>query len=211
MTVKCSSCNAVVDEGMKLCPNCGRLLSSIGDRHEYQQSAPRRPRPPQARSSGQARHPAGSGAKRPVRQQPAQKKKPSTKKNAPPAEDEKALPGWTRLIKRIALIAALLAAIYFGLFGLQVLRIKHSSYEFDTQMKLTSSNYGEAFSSSVTDGSWSYNPFTFGMTYSGIHDGKEIEIRFSAAIEVKVKSIRVGNEEKTTPEQINNYLMGLFI
>ena len=233
MRSKCSSCGAGIDGNMRICPNCGRLLASIGDRHEYQ--APRTSRSPEGRTSRAGAHTTGAVQKntgrpprtaqdKPARRKPAErpvreavKKQPSqrvhTKPKAhPPArQEEKELPRWTRIIKRVTLIAVILAAVYFALFGLQVLRIKHSSYEFDTKMKLSAENYGEAFSNSVTDGSWSYNPFTFGMTYSGIHDGKELEIKFSAGWSLEVKCVRVGKEDKTSKEQINIYLMGLFI
>ena len=227
MARRCSSCDAVVEEGMRLCPNCGRLIASIGDRHEYQPEGGRKARPasaemPRRSEGGQRKRPAASARDGQHRKSPARKdtrdstKRPAAKKaksakKPVPKQDERELPVWTKVIKRVTLILVILAAVYFALFGLQVLRIKHSTYDFDTQMKLTASNYGEAFSNSVTDGSWSYNPFTFGMTYSGIHDGKEIEIKFSAAISLEVKSIRVGEEEKTAKEQINIYLMGLFI
>ena len=221
MTRKCSSCGAAVSDSMKICPNCGRLLSSIGDRHEYQPERQHRARPASAalrqpeKTHQNGRRPApkqtgGSRRKQPAPQRPAAAG-PHTKKRPAPVQEEKELPGWTRIIKRTAVIAVILAAVYFALFGLQVLRIKHSSYEFDTGMKLTASDYGEAFNNSVTGGSWSYNPFTFRMTYSGIHDGKEIAIRFSAAVKLDVESILVGSEEKTEREQIHNYLMGLFI
>ena len=229
MARRCSSCDAVVEDGMRLCPNCGRLIASIGDRHEYQPENGYRARPasaeiPRRREGEQRRRPSapdrGTGnrpGRPPVRKDTrdsakhSSAKKNKTAKKPAPRREERELPLWTRIIKRVTLVLVILAAVYFALFGLQVLRIKHSTYDFDTQMKLTASNYGEAFSNSVTDGSWSYNPFTFGMTYSGIHDGKEIEIKFSAAISLEVKSIRVGEEEKTAKEQINIYLMGLFI
>ena len=215
MTRKCSSCNAVVDEGMRICPNCGRLLSSIGDKHEYQPERPRRTRPASAKlqqpDKGRSRKRPAAEHKRPAAARPSAARPAAKKKKAPPPQETRELPIWTRIIKRAATAALILAAVYFALFGLQVLRIKHSSYQFDTQMKLSASNYGEAFENSVTDGSWSYNPFAFKMTYSGVHDGQEIEIRFSAAFSLDVKSILVGKEEKTEREQIHNYLMGLFI
>ena len=222
MSRKCSSCNAAVDERMRICPNCGRLLQSIGDRHEYQPSGGRAV-PAAAKSAGKkpakgAKKPAhpsqGGSGKKPAAREGAVRREPvHTKPKAhPPAQqEEKELPGWTGIIKRVTVAAVIIAAIYFALFGLQVLRIKKSSYTFDTDMKLSASNYGEAFANSVEDGSWKYNPFTFGMTYSGKHDGKDIEIRFSAGWTLDVESIKVGKEEKTTKEQINIYLMGLFI
>ncbi|MBR4554773.1 MAG: hypothetical protein IKO27_04185 [Ruminococcus sp.] len=222
MSRKCGACYARVEAGMKICPNCGRLLADIGERHEYQ---PEKNKAPAADNAGRrnARKPAAAAPEKPVRvkapaaaEKPVQKKasraaeKPRVKQRAEQAAED-ARPRWRGLVKKLIAAAVILTAVYFALFGLQVLRIRHSTYDFTTDMKLAASNYGEAFDRSVTEGSWSYNPFTFSATYTGIHDGKEIEIDFSALISVKVKSVRVGDEVKNTDKQINIYLMGLFI
>ncbi len=217
MSERCSACNALIDEGMKICPNCGRLISSIGDKHEYQPRKRQQVRPAGAAVKKSSRPPAKQQARpQPQRAKAAPKaaaahkpkKKPAPQRQAEQADE---LPRWSLIVRRLVVILVAAAVIYFGLFGLQVFRIRHSSYRFDTEMKLSSSNYGEAFDSSVQEGGWSYNPFTFGMTYRGRHDGKDIAVHFSAGISVTVKSITVGEEEKTTDEQIHNYLMGLFI
>ncbi len=220
MSRKCSSCNAVVEDNMKICPNCGRLLSSIGDRHEYQPHKPQPAKPaakrPQAARPQHSVSRAGGSRqgsvqhRQPPKGQPA-KARTAAKGHSSPAHEKNELPRWTMIVRRTALMLLIAAAVYFMLFGLQVLRIRHSTYEFDTKMKLSSGSFGEAFDSSVQDGGWSYNPFTFTMTYSGRHDGRDMKVRFSAGFSVDVKSVTVGEEEKTTKEQINNYLMGLFI
>ena len=240
MSRRCSSCNAVVGDGMKLCPNCGRLISAIGEKHEYQPpERAARPASGELRRSdrpGTSRSPAGRTAKKgsPRRAQPsredahARRAQPDRRpvRAAEPEgnrrkkahtvpqshrHEEKELPAWTGIVKVSVLIVVILAAVYIALFTLQVLRVKKATYEFNTTMTLTASNYGEAFENSVKDGSWSYNPFTFTVTYKGIHDGEDIAVKFSAWLDLKVESITVGKEVKTEAEQINNYLMGLFI
>ena len=230
MSKRCSSCSAVIESGMRVCPNCGRLLASIGDRHEYQPDNSRKavpasaPKPapensrrrvrPQSGQQGTPKRPARDAAKKIRKKSPAPAAKAvrAPERAVPPREeDAERLPGWRRAVKITAVTAVILAAVYFALFGLQVLRIRHSTYKFDTSMTLSASDYGEAFDKSVTGGSWSYNPFTFTMTYKGEHDGKDIAVKFSAGLELDVKSVTVGEEEKTEKEQINIYLMGLFI
>lgn len=193
----CTNCGIRLEEGMRVCPNCGRLLQSIGDSHEYQggtRKAPasgRKPRPDTRRPR----------PKQTVRRQPSDEP-------AAPAE-ERASKG--RVIKKLIVTAVLLTVIYFTLFGLQVFRIRHTRYEFDTPMTLSADTFGEAIDQSFTEGSWSYNPFTFTASYKGIHGNEEIELTFSALVDVKVRSLTVDGEKKAEGKQRDNYLLGLFI
>ncbi|MBR1392569.1 MAG: zinc ribbon domain-containing protein [Ruminococcus sp.] len=190
----CTNCGIKLEQGMKVCPNCGRLLSSIGDKHEYQ--------PRQRSASGKAPQtqkprPAQSSH----RQQRAQQE--------PPVREKASSKG--RAIKNLIIIALLLTVIYLTVFWLQVFRIRHTGYEFDTPMALTADTFGEAIDQSFQEGSWSYNPFTFTASYKGQHGSEEIELTFSALVDVKVKSLIVDGEEKAEGKQTDNYLLGLFI
>ncbi|MBR6044148.1 MAG: hypothetical protein IKP47_00790 [Ruminococcus sp.] len=199
----CVNCGIRLPADVNVCPRCGRLLGTLGKNGEQPRERVRQTERP------------GQGERRPARAQGEAPRRRERLREAVPEPDEQteelAKPRSHRLIKRLVIIAVILTAVYFAVFGLQVLRVRHSSYEFDTPMKLTHSTFGEAFDSSVEDGSWSYDPFTFTVKYKGIHRGKEMTVEFSAGFELKVKRIITGEEEKTAKEQIDISLMGLFI
>ena len=188
----CTSCGARLPEGTRICPNCGKLIPAPKQTPRPAEE-PRRRRPPEA----------------------VKKQRPKRPKTVPMTEaDTENRPKHSkryRVIRGLIITAVVLAAVYFSLFGLQVLRIRHSSYDFESTMKLSCETYGEAFDRSVEDGSWSYDPFRFEASYTGIHDGKSIKLVFSALVDVKVKYIEVGGEKKDTDKQKETYLMGLFI
>lgn len=201
----CTACGARLERGVRICPNCGKLIP-----------LPKEERHPQRASNGrQHKRPSGERPQKNIRRPQPEERRPRPAKpaeeRAPVRQSAERPKGRKRLVKRLIAAAVIVTVLYFAVFGLQVLRIRHSSYDFDTDMKLSCQNFGEAFDRSVEDGKWSYNPFTFTAEYSGKHDGKDITVSFSAFVDVKVKSVEVAGEKKDTDKQKNIYLMGLFI
>lgn len=49
--------------------------------------------------------------------------------------------------------------IYFVIAFVRIFSVRHSTYDFDTEMKLASENYGEAVDAYFKDGKWKYNIF----------------------------------------------------
>lgn len=192
----CGSCGVRLDSDMRVCPNCGRLVRNVG-------AVPGRAVP------------ASAPAARPVKRKAPRPQPRRAEVYEEDEEEEEEKRGGRAvfvLIKRLVVVGIVVAAIYFAAFGIQVLRVKHSTYKFDIPAEwLSAKNYGQAFENSTEEGKWHYNPFTFRVRYTGVHNGEEIEVVFSVMLSVDVKEVDVDGEEKTSDKDISNALMGLFI
>ena len=191
----CPACHARIEDTMKICPNCGRVVASEKRRTEEQLR----------RQNDSDR----KKKKQPVLSDEWHEAEPCAAK-MPSEHRKKKRSGFRRFLKLLK-IAAVIAAVYLIIFGVQVFRIRHSAYDFDTDMKLTQNNYGEAVDYYFESGSWSYNILTFTATYSGAHEKEEYEITFRAALNVEVSSITIDGEEITDKDKIETELMGMFI
>ena len=97
------------------------------------------------------------------------------------------------------------------IFAVQVFRIRHSSYDFSLDMKMSRDNYGEAFDEYFESGSWSYNPFTFTARYKGENSrNEEYEIEFKALFSVSVRSVDIDGEPVKKTD-LETKIMGMFI
>lgn len=220
----CTGCGARLAPNVKLCPQCGKLV----DAPRPQQTNPPKRRPaPQSRSDAgavrsQSRNLSGrvnaKPARRPLPPKTAKKPAAAPARPAPyiyeghpdaaPSDKKRKS---TALIFRILTVLVILAAAYAAIFAVQVFRVKISSYDFDTDMKLSHKNYGQAIEDYFEDGKWSVNPFSGVCVYKGeTKHGEEYEIVFTARISVKVDKITV-NGKTVDDKQIENRLMGMFI
>ncbi len=210
----CGFCGVKLDSGMRICPNCGRLLKNqtAAANRPVKTAAPAAKQTPPAKKQPRAVRASAPVKKQPPRKQPA---RPQPKKPDYDEDEEEEEPGRSAvlvLVKRAVIAVIIIAAIYFSLFFLQVLRVKHTTYEFNVPSSwMSAENFGQAFENSTEDGSWHYNPFTFRVRYTAKHNGDDIEVVFSALGDVEVKKVTVDGEEKTEKEDISTTLMGLFI
>lgn len=230
MERKCTSCGARISDGMKICANCGKVISPL-DGAPHRRTNPNRTasrtsgrvavdsrRSPQ-RQSVQNRQghssremtqrypmqdiPQERRSRRQITQQRAVQHKP--KKTDTKREKDK------KSIGRYIKIAVVILIIYAVVSIVQIFRVRLSAYNFKTEMKMTYSNYGQAADNFFDSSFWVYNPFTFTVRLSGTaSNGNEYVIKYSAFTSVKVKSITVDDEEKTD-KQIETEIMGLFI
>lgn len=114
------------------------------------------------------------------------------------------------IIKAIK-IAVVVLIVYAVVFAIQVFRVRSATYKFDTDMKLSAEDFGDAIDNSFDSGSWRYNPFTLTVTYKGEKKGEEdYELRFSAFTKIKLKSVSVGGNEKTG-DIMESAVLGLFM
>lgn len=194
----CGNCGVRLDAAMRVCPNCGRMVSMTA-------APPRRAVPASAPA------PARTAKRR------STAPRPQPKRRAPVyEEEEEEAPSRGRaafvLIRRFLVIAVVIGAVYFAAFALQVVRVKHSTYEFEVSADwLTAKNYGQAFENSTEDGKWHYNIVTQRVRYTATHNGQPIEVIFSALGTVKVVEVDYDGKERTDDEEISHALMGLYI
>lgn len=131
---------------------------------------------------------------------------PERQERAPKKRGKKA-----RLIFHAATAAVVLVGLYFAIFFVQIFRVKISTYDFKTEIKLESSNYGQAMESYFESGKWSVNPLTGTCTYTGTtKHGDEYEIVYTARLKVDVKNISI-NGKDVRADRIESTLMGMFI
>lgn len=229
----CTGCGAPLTPDMKICPRCGKV-AAVSARPHPQQRAPRPQQPvrnvrtvhtgqtvqnsrnsrnnhnnhnsqPQARRPHTAPQRRHAPAPRPS-PSPAPAPMPERQERAPKKRGKKA-----RLIFHAATAAVVLVGLYFAIFFVQIFRVKISTYDFKTEIKLESSNYGQAMESYFESGKWSVNPLTGTCTYTGTtKHGDEYEIVYTARLKVDVKNISI-NGKDVRADRIESTLMGMFI
>lgn len=226
----CTGCGAPLTPDMKICPRCGKV-AAVSARPRPQQRAPRPQQPVRnvrtvrtgqtvqngqtvRNSQPQARRPQTAPQRRPApmpRPSPSpaperQERAPERQERAPKKRSKKA-----RLIFHAATAAVVLVGLYFAIFFVQIFRVKISTYDFKTEIKLESSNYGQAMESYFESGKWSVNPLTGTCTYTGTtKHGDEYEIVYTARLKVDVKNISI-NGKDVRADRIESTLMGMFI
>lgn len=230
----CTGCGAPLTPDMKICPRCGKV-AAVSARPRPQQRAPRPQQPVRNvrtvrtgqtvqngqtvrnnhNSQPQARRPQTAPQRRPA---PAPRPSPfpapapmpapvhERQERAPKKRGKKA-----RLIFHAATAVVVLVGLYFAIFFVQIFRVKISTYDFKTEIKLESSNYGQAMESYFESGKWSVNPLTGTCTYTGTtKHGDEYEIVYTARLKVDVKNISI-NGKDVRADRIESTLMGMFI
>lgn len=220
----CTGCGAPLTPDMKICPRCGKV-TAVSARPRPQQRAPRPQQPVRNvrtvqngqtvrnnhNSQPQARRPQTAPQRRPApaprpSPSPAPAPMPERQERAPKKRGKKA-----RLIFHAATAAVVLVGLYFAIFFVQIFRVKISTYDFKTEIKLESSNYGQAMESYFESGKWSVNPLTGTCTYTGTtKHGDEYEIVYTARLKVDVKNISI-NGKDVRADRIESTLMGMFI
>lgn len=221
----CTGCGAPLTPDMKICPRCGKV-AAVSARPRPQQRAPRPQQPVRnvrtvrtgqtvqngqtvRNSQPQARRPQTAPQRRPApmpRPSPSPVPAPERQERAPKKRGKKA-----RLIFHAATAAVVLVGLYFAIFFVQIFRVKISTYDFKTEIKLESSNYGQAMESYFESGKWSVNPLTGTCTYTGTtKHGDEYEIVYTARLKVDVKNISI-NGKDVRADRIESTLMGMFI
>ena len=223
----CTGCGAPLTPDMKICPRCGKV-TAVSASPRPQQRAPRPQQPVRNvrtvrtgqtvqnsrnnhNSQPQARRPQTAPQRRPApaprpSPSPAPAPMPERQERAPKKRGKKA-----RLIFHAATAVVVLVGLYFAIFFVQIFRVKISTYDFKTEIKLESSNYGQAMESYFESGKWSVNPLTGTCTYTGTtKHGDEYEIVYTARLKVDVKNISI-NGKDVRADRIESTLMGMFI
>ena len=156
----CTGCGAPLTPDMKICPRCGKV-TAVSARPRPQQRAPRPQQPVRNvrtvhtgqtvqnsrnsrnsrndhNSQPQARRPQTAPQRRPApaprpSPSPAPAPMPERQERAPKKRGKKA-----RLIFHAATAVVVLVGLYFAIFFVQIFRVKISTYDFKTEIKLES-------------------------------------------------------------------------
>ena len=141
-------------------------------------------------------------------------KKPAAKESAHASRFAKFLDTSSKVVRVVVntiKIAVLLAVIYFGIYLIEIYRVKLTGYPYDTTMRLSRSNYGQAISGYFAEGSWRVNPFTAKCTYKGKSNHNEnMELIFSAAVHIELEEIRIDGEP-VEARLLESKILGMFI
>lgn len=226
MERKCSSCGARISDGMKICANCGKVVpqlrpvhssdSSYTVRQRNNQKVKSMPKPAREQSANRQAIPQNrqvksnqnrSVASKPLKnQQAVMPQKKTYVKSAGKTESNV-----KSKVLKCTKIAAVILIIYVIISVIQIFRVRLSTYDFKVDMKMSKENYGQAIDSFFDGGLWTYNPFTFTVTYKGEKQREgEYELKFSAVGSVKLKAVIVDGSEKDS-DRLESAIMGLFI
>lgn len=226
MERKCSSCGARISDGMKICANCGKVVpqprtvrssdSSYAVKQRNNQKVKSMSMPPKGQSANRQAMPQNrqvksnqnrsAGSKSLKNQQAVMPKKNTYVKSAGKTESSV-----KSKILKYTKIAVIVLIIYVIISVIQIFRVRLSTYDFKVDMKMSKENYGQAIDSFFNGGHWTYNPFTFTVTYKGEKQREgEYELKFSAVGSVKLKAVFVDGTEKDS-DRLESAIMGLFI
>ena len=231
MSKFCTYCGAQLGDSIKVCPDCGRLISIDENKvsaaaHQRREAARRVYEHPKRVQNTQA----GQGAVRTrpgPRQQPPQKRRPEPvqeHKRPRPAPEQmqntakKKKSGvgsliW-KIVKKVLLIGIIVGIIYGVLAFAMISLTKKASYDFSgvTQMQLEQDSYGEAIDVYFKDGSWSFNMFTFTVSYTGTaHNGDDYVMKFGHEKgQTVVKEMKVNGKKINQKDIMPLYVMGMF-
>lgn len=116
------------------------------------------------------------------------------------------------LVWRIIKIALVVAVLYFAFSFVRIFMVSHAGYDFDTQMKLTSDNYGDAMDNFFTDGSWKFSLFKNEVSYEGTKGGSEYVLTFERKSGQTVcSSLTIDGEAVKSDKSIETEIMGMFM
>ncbi len=221
MANRCTYCGSQLDEGVKLCPECGRLtgIDSAAPKRPATRQAPPPRRVYEHPVRAQRRQAAAQQQAARPQQRPAPVQEPQRRRQpqADPRLQETAKKKKSKhiiwsIVKKLLLAGIIVGAIYAALAFANITLIKRAGYDFDLPMELEQDNYGDAIDVYFKDGSWSFNLFTFTVSYEGrANNGKDYEMKFGREKgQVVVTEMRVNGKKINKKDIMPLYVMGMF-
>lgn len=235
----CSHCGAVIENGSKICTNCGRMVSgadiqgkgqerqfsSFGGAQGNVPGAGNRARTTYAaqRSAKQMKAPTqnyGENAKRrqidpgydPVKQAAKQKVPFVTNETSGKEKNRSTVRPLLAALVKVALAAAVL---YIAFAFVMVMLVRTAGYDFKLAegVALPCDSYGEAFDNYFEDGKWRYSLKGNKVTFTGTDkDGKEYDITFGKKDgKTVVKRMLIDKKLISEDKIMDIYVMGMFM
>ena len=181
MSRHCTFCGSTLEDGAKICTNCGKMvpIATSAQRRGEQEYIDR------SRLQGMPKrvyeHPKRAEAEERMRREQTRPRGQAAqaRNREPSAADYRRTPTerstsgkenygkGKKIIKALLKIAVIIAIVYFVLAFVRIASVRRSSYDFDTQMAMTSENYGEAVDAYFKSGKWKYNIFKNQVSYEG--------------------------------------------
>lgn len=226
MSRHCTFCGSKLEDGAKICTNCGRIapINPPGqrqqdERQEYiersrMQSIPKRV----------YEHPKRAEAEERMRKQ--QEAKAYKRRVNPPIIDKgnertptehsgsgkEKYGRKKRIVKGLLKLVVILFVIYLAIALIRVFSVKLSSCDFETEMTLTNENYGQAINAYFKEGKWKYNILKNEVSYQGTaQNGDKYVMTFKREDGQTVVNYMTVNGEKVKTDAIKTKVMGMFM
>ncbi len=232
MSKFCTYCGAQLGDSIKVCPDCGRLVGIENSKaseaaHQRREAArrvyehPKRVQNRQVPQQGAVRTKQRPVQRPPQQRRPESEQAPRRPRSAPEqmqhtAKKKKSGVGslvW-RIAKKVLLIGIIVGIIYGVLAFAMISLTKKAGYDFSdiTQMQLEQDSYGEAIDVYFKDGSWSFNMFTFTVSYTGTaHNGDDYVMKFGHEKgKTVVTDMKVNGKKINQKDIMPLYVMGMF-
>lgn len=232
MSERCVNCGALLPEGAKLCTSCGKIVAK-NNRLRTEPSAMRKPTPDVTTQSRVYSHKPTPTAyadpedepvireRRPARpaqdterrqprpaKQAEHRKKPSAKGKAKNTKQKKSS-GKAKFIIAVAVfVAAVLLLLYMLIYMLKVREAKKLSYETDSPVKMSYSNFGEAADNFFDKAEWDYDILSGKVTVEGENKGTHYKYVFEDG---KVAYVEVGSEKLTDEREVDILVERMFL
>ena len=220
MKQNCMNCGSVVEEGAKICPNCGRIIMQNKEKPKYNtfSNGPSRKKTRTVNFEEDTIYSSDL----------LRKKKPPKEQSSFSPEQRAALENTkyqrtnysgrqnygkiVPFVGKIIKIAIVLVLLYLLLCFVRVYSTKSANYKFDTKMDLPCDSYGEAFDAYFEDGSWHYRLTRNRVSYEGKLKGKTYKMTFKKENgQVVVDTLYIDSEEIEKDKIMDDYVLGMFM
>ncbi len=203
----CPKCGARVDDDMVICGNCGKIIPKSAPKTK---SAPKKQ--PRTHSQKPPQRSAQKPVQRTIQKSPSAPMKQKAQKPVKQKKQRRFASFFSKIpnLKKALKIAVIVLVLYFAVSAVQIFRVRFSTYDFSTDMKMSYSSYGDAIDNFFESGHWSYNPFTFTVKYTGKSQNTDYKMKFSAIAKVNLKEVEVDGSSRTG-KKIEPVVMGMFI
>lgn len=228
MSRHCTFCGSKLEDGAKICTNCGKMVpiaSSTQRRGEQEfidrsriQGIPKRvyEHPKRAEAEERMRREQEARKAKRVRETDRNREMSAADYRRTPTDHSSSgkenYGKGKKILKTLLKITVVILVIYFVIAFVRIFSVRHSTYDFDTEMKLASENYGEAVDAYFKDGKWKYNIFKNQVSYEGTSEsGDDYVMIFGKNDGQTVVRQMTKNSKKVASDSIMNDVMGMFM
>lgn len=228
MSKNCFNCGAEIADGSKICSNCGMVVKNS---------------PKQTVNTGAVKIKSGSqtsahrmaslstqDAANVFNDQPLHKRRPTKgtynstftpeqraklekidnrKLGSGRQDNSRLMP----LLRKSVFIIFIIVLLAVGFMFVRIFMVKQSTYKFETKMKLSCNNYGEAMNNFFGDsGKWHFDFRKNEVSYTGTHKNKSYVLIFKKDDgQTVVDKLTINDEEVDKENIMEIYVLGMFM